>query len=111
MEGVEIIAPAGNLSSLKAAIDSGADVVYAGFNDSTNARNFEGLNFTIEDFEEGVEYVRRNNKKIYIAINTFPQMRDTLVWHGAVDRAAEARSRRGDTRQYGYTRLREKRLS
>jgi putative protease len=89
MDGVEIIAPAGNLASLKAAIDSGADVVYAGFNDSTNARNFEGLNFTIEDFEDGVEYVRRKNKKIYVAINTFPQMREMAVWHGAVDRAAE----------------------
>ncbi len=89
MPGVEIIAPAGNLASLKAAIDSGADVVYAGFNDSTNARNFEGLNFTAEDFEDGVEYVRKNNKKIYVAINTFPQLEDTKKWHGAVDRAAQ----------------------
>ncbi len=89
MEDIEIVAPAGNLASLKAAIDSGADVVYAGFNDSTNARNFEGLNFTTEDFAEGVEYVRRNNKKIYIAINTFPQMDDAKKWHGAVDMAVE----------------------
>lgn len=89
MEGVEIIAPAGNLPSLKAAIDSGADVVYVGFNDSTNARNFEGLNFTSEDLDDGVRYVRRNNKKIYIAINTFAQMEDTAKWHTAVDRAVE----------------------
>ena len=89
MQRVEIIAPAGNLASLKAAIDSGADVVYAGFNDSTNARNFEGLNFSTEDFEDGVEYVRKNNKKIYVAINTFPQMDDTAKWQGAVDRAAD----------------------
>lgn len=89
MNDVEIIAPAGNLASLKAAIDSGADVVYVGFNDSTNARNFEGLNFTTEDIEDGVRYVRRNNKKIYIAINTFAQMDDISVWHNAVDRAFE----------------------
>lgn len=89
MEGVEIIAPAGNLASLKAAVDNGADVVYVGFNDSTNARNFEGLNFTIEDLEDGVSYVASKNKKIYIAINTFAQGDDTYKWHSAVDRAVE----------------------
>ncbi|MEE9543760.1 MAG: peptidase U32 family protein, partial [Thermodesulfobacteriota bacterium] len=88
MDSPEIVAPAGNLASLKAAIESGADVVYAGFNDSTNARNFEGLNFTQADFEDGVEYVRRKGKKIYIAVNTFPQMDDSSIWQGAVDRAA-----------------------
>ena len=87
MEGIEIVAPAGNLVSLKAAIESGADVVYAGFNDSTNARNFEGLNFTQADFEEGVEYVRRKGKKIYIAINTFAQTDNSPTWRSAVDRA------------------------
>jgi putative protease len=88
MQGIDIIAPAGNLASLKAAIESGADVVYAGFNDSTNARNFEGLNFTPADFEEGVEYVHKRGKKIYVAINTFAQMDNIDLWHGAVDRAA-----------------------
>ncbi|MFQ5354220.1 MAG: U32 family peptidase, partial [Thermodesulfobacteriota bacterium] len=37
----EVIAPAGNLRSLKAAVSSGADAVYLGFRDATNARNFE----------------------------------------------------------------------
>ena len=88
MQGIDIIAPAGNLASLKAAIESGADVVYAGFNDSTNARNFEGLNFTQADFEDGVDYVRQRGKKIYIAINTFAQIDSSETWHSAVDRAA-----------------------
>mgnify|MGYP001568721355 CR=1 FL=1 len=50
----DVVAPAGNLASLKAAVDAGADAVYLGFNDATNARNFEGLNFTKKDIEEGV---------------------------------------------------------
>ena len=49
MKKVEVISPAGNLSSLKAAVENGADAVYLGFSDATNARNFEGLNFTVEE--------------------------------------------------------------
>ncbi len=86
---VEIIAPAGNLASLKAAIDAGADVVYAGFNDSTNARNFEGLNFTRTSLEKGLEYVRKYGRKLYLAINTFPQQDSFGEWRSAVDSAAE----------------------
>src|SRR3970040_2225602 len=42
---VELVGPAGSLPALKAAIDNGADWVYAGLRDDTNARNFAGLNF------------------------------------------------------------------
>lgn len=87
VEKVEIVAPAGNLASLKAAVDAGADVVYAGFNDSTNARNFEGLNFTEGQLKEGVEYVHRHGKKLFLAINTFPQLDTSNQWHSSVDRA------------------------
>ena len=43
---MELVCPAGNLPSLKAAVDQGADAVYLGFRDETNARHFAGLNFT-----------------------------------------------------------------
>ncbi|HAT49923.1 MAG TPA: protease, partial [Alphaproteobacteria bacterium] len=46
---VEVLAPAGNLPSLRAAVDNGADAVYFGFRNATNARNFEGLNFSLSD--------------------------------------------------------------
>ncbi len=83
----EVVAPAGNISSLKAAVDAGADAVYLGFNDATNARNFEGLNFTPRELEQGIEYVRRKRKKFYVALNTFPQAEDYTRWYDAVDRA------------------------
>ncbi len=88
MKKVEVISPAGNIASLKAAVDSGADAVYLGFNDDTNARNFEGLNFTPKEIEEGIKYVRAKNKKFFVAINTFPQADSYPRWFAAVDRAA-----------------------
>lgn len=86
---MEVVAPAGNLASLKAAVDSGADVVYLGFNDETNARNFEGLNFTERELEEGIAYVRKAGRKVFVAINTFPQGTSSFsTWQDSVDRAA-----------------------
>ncbi|MCP3678265.1 MAG: U32 family peptidase [Deltaproteobacteria bacterium] len=89
MSTVELICPAGNLPSLKAAIDNGADVVYAGFSDSTNARNFEGLNFTTDELSEGIEYAHKGGKQVYLAVNTFPQMDTYRQWYASVDRAVE----------------------
>lgn len=43
---MELLCPAGNLLALKAAIENGADAVYIGLKDDTNARHFAGLNFT-----------------------------------------------------------------
>lgn len=40
---MELLCPAGNLPALKAAIDQGADAVFIGFKDDTNARHFAGL--------------------------------------------------------------------
>lgn len=88
----EVIAPAGNLASLKAAVDSGADAVYLGFNDSTNARNFEGLNFTPEEISDGIAYVRSKGKKFFVAINTFPQGDTYTKWYKAVDNAASLKA-------------------
>ncbi len=85
----EVVSPAGNLASLKAAIDSGADAVYLGFNDSTNARNFEGLNFTPAEIADGIRYVRSRDRKFYVAINTFPQGDAFHKWYKAVDAAVE----------------------
>lgn len=85
----EVIAPAGNLASLKAAVDAGADAVYLGFSDDTNARNFEGLNFTPEELEDGMGYVRRRGRKFFLAVNTFPQMDSYRRWYSSVDRAVE----------------------
>jgi collagenase-like PrtC family protease len=86
---MELVCPAGNLPSLKAAVDNGADAVYVGFNDDTNARHFTGLNLTGRTFEKAVQYTRDKGRKIFVAVNTFPQPEGFRRWKAAVDRAAE----------------------
>ncbi|MDO9190556.1 MAG: U32 family peptidase, partial [Sulfurimicrobium sp.] len=52
----ELVCPAGSLPALKTAVDNGADFIYMGFRDDTNARNFTGLNFDLANAKEGVRY-------------------------------------------------------
>ncbi len=86
---MELVCPAGNLPSLKAAVDNGADAVYVGFKDDTNARHFAGLNFTPRTFEKAVRYAQERKRKIFVAVNTFPQPKGFERWETAVDQAAE----------------------
>ncbi|MBF0131830.1 MAG: U32 family peptidase [Magnetococcales bacterium] len=82
---VEVLAPAGNLPSLRAAVDNGADAVYFGFRNATNARNFEGLNFSLSDAEAGIAYAHRHGVKANVVLNTFPQADDPGLWYRTVD--------------------------
>jgi putative protease len=84
-----LVCPAGNLPALKAAVDGGADAVYLGFRDQTNARAFPGLNFTEADLASGVDYAHRRGRKLYVALNTYPGPARLAGWQAAVDRAAE----------------------
>lgn len=86
---MDLVCPAGNLPSLKAAVDHGADAVYFGFRDDTNARHFAGLNFTQAKMEQGVQYARQRGVKVFIALNTYPQPSGWERWQSAVDKAAE----------------------
>ncbi len=85
---MELLCPAGNLPALKAAVDNGADAVYIGFKDDTNARHFAGLNFDDKKLERAMEYIRRHDRKLHIAINTFAHPGSTGRWQQAVDRGA-----------------------
>lgn len=85
----ELVCPAGSLPALKAAIDHGADTVYFGYKNDTNARNFAGLNFDHKGMVEGIDYAHRRNRRVLMAINTFPQPGREADWHRAVDGAAD----------------------
>ena len=87
---LELVCPAGTLPALKAAVDHGADCVYLGFRDDTNARNFNGLNFDDGALAEGLRYAHARNRKVLLALNTYPQADNWQRWTGAVDRAAKA---------------------
>ncbi|MGE5385339.1 MAG: ubiquinone anaerobic biosynthesis protein UbiU [Betaproteobacteria bacterium] len=83
----DLVCPAGSLPALKAAVDNGADAVYLGFRNDTNARNFAGLNFDEKAVTEGVRYAKARGKEVLVAINTFPQPGRVADWHRAVDAA------------------------
>lgn len=85
---MELVCPAGTPSSLRAALSAGADVVYVGFRDETNARNFPGLNFSPEELETAVSLAHDMGRHIYVAINTYPEAGNIAPWHKAIDTAA-----------------------
>ena len=85
---MELVCPAGNLPSLKAAVDEGADWVYLGLRDDTNARNFAGLNFDPRALGEGLAYAHARGRKVLVAINTYPQTDNWARWTAALDQAA-----------------------
>jgi putative protease len=86
---MELVCPAGNLPSLKAAVDQGADAVYIGFQDDTNARHFAGLNFNRKKAEQAIQYATDRRVKVFVAINTYPQPAGWQRWSASVDMAAE----------------------
>jgi putative protease len=85
---VELVCPAGSFPALRAAVDNGADAVYMGFRDATNARNFPGLNFDERTARQGIDYAHARGSKVLLALNTYPQPQSWPVWTAAVDRAA-----------------------
>jgi putative protease len=85
---MDLVCPAGSLPALKAAIDNGADCVYLGFRDATNARNFAGLNFDDAAIGAGIRYAHERGRKVLLALNTYPQPGCWQQWRSAIDRAA-----------------------
>ena len=81
----ELVCPAGTPAALRTAVDAGADAVYCGFQNATNARNFAGLNFTPEELRRGVAYAHDRAAKVLLAVNTFPPAGQTGLWKRAVD--------------------------
>ena len=86
---MELVCPAGNYPSLKAAVDNGADAVYIGFRDETNARHFAGLNFSDKRALKALDYARNKNVRLFVAVNTYAQANTWQRWRNAVDLCAE----------------------
>lgn len=68
MRKIELLAPAGSLEALKAAVNSGADAVYLG-GTMFNARAY-ATNFSDEELEEAIRYAHLRNVSIYVTVNT-----------------------------------------
>ncbi len=85
---LELICPAGTPAALRTAVEAGADAVYVGFRNATNARNFPGLNFSLSELEEGLAFAHDRGAKVFVAVNTFARAGETALWRQAVDDAA-----------------------
>jgi putative protease len=84
----ELVCPAGTPAALRTAVDAGADAVYCGLQNETNARNFPGLNFTPDEIAHSVDYARSRQAKLLLAVNTFPPAGRFDLWREAIDLAA-----------------------
>lgn len=65
---IELLAPAGNIDSFKAAVNAGADAVYMGLG-KHNARVM-AKNFTLQDYIECLDYAHVRGVKVYLTLNT-----------------------------------------
>ena len=65
----EILAPAGDMTCLQAALDAGADAVYLGL-DGFNMRARSGVNFTRETLPEASRRCRARGVKLYLTLNS-----------------------------------------
>lgn len=87
---LELVCPAGTPAALRVAVMAGADTVYCGLRDETNARNFPGLNFSADELCEAVRFAHAHGSRVLVAINTFATAGHGAPWQGAVDAAAAA---------------------
>lgn len=68
MNHIELLAPAGNMTCLHAAVSAGADAVYLGSSSFNARRNAD--NFTIETLREACDYAHLRGVKVYLTVNT-----------------------------------------
>lgn len=89
MSRFELVCPAGTPAALKIAVLAGADAVYVGLRNETNARNFPGLNFSIAELEHSIEFAHEHGVKVFLAVNTYAKAGNNAPWIEAVDSAAK----------------------
>lgn len=68
MDKPELLAPAGSLESLEAAVNSGADAVYFGYGQFNARRNAK--NFSKEDFRAAAAFCKARGVKMHLTMNT-----------------------------------------
>lgn len=81
MKKTELLAPAGNMECLKAAIAAGADAVYLG-GSQFGARAYAG-NFSDEELLEALKLAHFFEKKIYLTVNTLTketELEELISW-------------------------------
>ena len=65
---LELLAPAGSMEAVAAAVQNGTDAVYLGYGDFNARRNAK--NFSEEEFAAAVSYCHLRGAKVYLTLNT-----------------------------------------
>ena len=88
----ELLAPAGSLDAVRAALANGADSVYLG-SERFNARD-EGAQLTLDEVGEACRLAHERGRRIYLTLNILlkpAELADALVFLGeAIDRGVDA---------------------
>jgi putative protease len=88
----ELLAPAGSLEAVRAALANGADAVYLGA-ERFNARD-EGAQLTLDEVGEACRLAHERGRRIYLTLNILvkpAELADALVFLGeAIDRGVDA---------------------
>ena len=71
---LELLAPAGSMEALRAAVQNGADAVYLGY-DTFNAR-MGAQNFSADELQEAVVYCHVRGVKVHLTLNTLVSDRE-----------------------------------
>ena len=83
----ELLAPAGSMEALKAAISNGCDAIYLGMQ-KFGARAYS-CNFDLESLKEAVTYAHLRNVKIYVTMNTIVFENETYEMKQQIDELNE----------------------
>ena len=81
---LELLAPAGSMESITAAVQNGADAVYFGYGNFNARRNAK--NFTREELASAVSYCHLRGCKVHLTLNTLLTDRELV---GAAELAAD----------------------
>ncbi|MFH1802399.1 MAG: peptidase U32 family protein [archaeon] len=86
MKPIEIMSPAGDWTSLTAALQAKADSVYFGV-EQLNMRSRGAHNFTLEDLPKIVETCKKQKVKTYLTVNSILYDNDLNLMRQIIDKA------------------------
>lgn len=85
---IELMAPAGDFTSLQAALDNGADSVYFGV-EQLNMRARASMNFSLDDLAEISRRCKEKGVRTYLTLNTIIYDHDLSIIKTLLDKAKE----------------------
>lgn len=86
---IELMAPAGDFTSMQAALDNGADSIYFGV-EQLNMRARASMNFTIDDLPEISKRCSEKGVRTYLTLNTIIYDHDLSIIKIVLDKAKAA---------------------